>query len=59
MVLERVGARLVAGCEAVMDVAPVIRRHGVRLDPDGFHGIDVQIGTLLIVLTSMQLLTFT
>ena len=34
MVLERVGARLVAGCEAVMDVAPVIRRHGVRLEPD-------------------------
>lgn len=41
MLVERVGARLMACGHPVMDVLPVFRRNRVRLDADRFDCIDV------------------
>ena len=40
MALERVGARLLAGGQAVVDVPPVIRRDVAGIDAERFHRVD-------------------
>lgn len=41
MLVERIGARLMSSRHPIVDVTPVFRRNGVRLDADRFDGIDV------------------
>ena len=40
MLVERIGTRLMSSRHPVVNVPPVFRRNGVRLDADRFDGID-------------------
>lgn len=41
MLVERIGARALSGGHPVVDVPPVFRRNGVRIDADRLDRIDV------------------